>query len=294
MIITDTPVEVYKVDGVPVYVKREDKAASPPAPPFSKVRGLMQRVKILKAQGCSAIGYTETSISMAGWGVAWACKILGMKAVIFDPQYKKTPPLLKMHRAHWKAFKATLIPLPAGRAKVNFYASRKILFDRYGESAVVLPLGLPLADTVHETFLEGVRTRPQLGETGTLVVNVGSGTICSGVVQAFPHWRIFGVLGRSGDLQHKYVHIEKMSGVPVGGILNSQLELIDPGWEYTERSQEACPFPCHPWYDLKAWEWLTENIHKLNEQPPVLFWNIGQMGKRPPKDGMLVEMEEQL
>jgi hypothetical protein len=34
------------------------------------------------------------------------------------------------------------------------------------------------------------------------------------------------------------------------------------------------PFPCNPYYDLKAWEWLMKNKGQLEE--PILFWNIGQ------------------
>jgi hypothetical protein len=42
---------------------------------------------------------------------------------------------------------------------------------------------------------------------------------------------------------------------------------------YDQRSTAQCPFPAHPNYDLKAWQYLCERIGVL--VPPVLFWNIG-------------------
>ena len=91
-----TPIEVYN----DIYVKRDDLCFEYPAPPFSKCRGLLMHLAKLKKQGYKYIGYTETSISMAGWGVAWACQELGLTAIIFDPQYKDTPEVLKYHRKH--------------------------------------------------------------------------------------------------------------------------------------------------------------------------------------------------
>jgi hypothetical protein len=98
-------------------VKREDLCAEPPAPPFSKIRGLVERIRRLKADGYETVGYTETAVSMAGWGVAWACAQFDMRAVIFDPQYKKTPELLTFHREQWAKFGATIVPIQAGMAR---------------------------------------------------------------------------------------------------------------------------------------------------------------------------------
>ncbi len=58
----------------------------------------------------------------------------------------------------------------------------------------------------------------------------------------------------------------------------SKFKLIDPGWEYTQKPTIKAPFPCHPYYDLKAWQWLLENHSCLRQR--VLFWNIGQEAKQ--------------
>lgn len=277
LIINNTPVETYSVRDRTVYVKREDLSSFPPGPPFSKVRGLVPALLRLQRSGTTAVGYTETAVSMAGWGVAWACSHLGMKAVIFDPQYKKTPPLLAYHRKQWTKFGPDIIPIPAGRAKVGFYQSQKILKEKY-PGAKMLPLGLVFPETI-----EAVRVEASLPETadllasgGTLVVNIGSGTIAAGLVRAFKSYpiTIIGVMGRSGSIELKHQDIRNKALV-VRGLLHCRFKVVDPGWEYTQRSSTQCPFPSHPWYDLKAWQWLVENIDELKD--PILFWNIGRV-----------------
>lgn len=267
-----------------MYVKREDLAVKPPAPPFSKVRGLMKVLRHLKNTGIEAVGYTETSVSMAGWGVAWGCHQLGLRAVLFDPQYKTKQPLLELHRKHWDSCGAERVPIPAGRAKVGFYQSRKMLAAEYGLKGVMLPLGLPFPETIEETHLEAERTLQKL-EPRTVVVNVGSGTIMAGLLRGFPDAHIIGVLGRSGSIASKRKDVERKAQRNIGGLLGVDATIVDPGWEYTERCEAPSPFPCHPWYDLKAWDWLTRHAEHLDE--PVLFWNIGQMGRVPKEGGLL-------
>jgi len=278
MINNNTPVETYSVQDIGVWVKREDMAAKPPAPPFSKVRGLYAHMTKLKAKGVGVVGYVETSISMAGWGVAWAAQSLGMKAVIYDPQYKETPSLLRSHRRQWKQFHPDLVSVPAGRARVNYYRGVKHLHATYGAEAVMLDLGLPLEETIQETAAEWDRTMDGLSSPpGTTVINIGSGTICAGVLRG---WRpgegvVIGVLGRSSNLNRKTNTISSKAQRSVNGLIGVPLRLEDPGWEYTDKSTFKSPFPCHPYYDMKAWEWLCEHIEKLT--PPILFWNIGRM-----------------
>ncbi len=88
MIKNNTPVESYKCQGLSVLVKREDLCVKKHGPPFSKVRGIYDHLYALKKKGVTTIGYTETSISMAGWGLAWIGRCLGMRVVIYNPQYK--------------------------------------------------------------------------------------------------------------------------------------------------------------------------------------------------------------
>lgn len=273
MIVHNTPVEVYDVNGHEVYVKREDLSCVPPGPPFSKVRGLWEEMSRLDAQRPGVtVGYVETAISMAGWGVAWAGQELGIPVVIYDPQYKKTPKVLAFHRTQWAKFPSTIIETyPAGMAKVNFYVCRKRLTQDFSNS-VMLPLGLPFKSSIDATAQESYHI-PDI-DFKTVVSCVGSGTIFSGLVKSdrLRQAKKVGVLTRSGDLSAKTKKI--MASACGGGLLyHPNFDLVDVGYKYAQPEPFPAPFPCHEFYDRKAWRWLVENIASLAE--PILFWNIG-------------------
>lgn len=263
--LKDTPVE--KHHGI--HVKREDLCAPDGAPPFSKIRGLVKHLTKLKQQGHEGVAYVETSISMAGWGVAWACSQLNLKCLIFNPIYKETPPLLDYHRKQWNRWGAELHDIPAGRAKVNYYTAKNHIPKGYR----LLPLGLPLPETVTETQATAQKC---INDYASIVVCVGSGTIAAGVFQAtVPGQTLYGVMCRSGQAKIRRNHI--MGATLFPPITKGTLRLIDKGWEYATPSQERAPFPCHPYYDAKAWEWLIHNKEAL--RAPILFWNIGSTGE---------------
>jgi len=272
-----TPIEVYN----DIYVKRDDLCFEYPAPPFSKCRGLLMHLAKLKKQGYKYIGYTETSISMAGWGVAWACQELGLTAIIFDPQYKDTPEVLKYHRKQWKKFNPIILPIKAGMAAVNINICKQWLKQDYPTNSIMLPLGLPFEETIEATAIETNITlkKYKTKKFPTIVTCVGSGTIVAGILKGATYDNIsrqlYGVMTRSGDVKIKKNKILSKAGIIDGELFKPEIELIliNPGWEYTQKSLVSCPFPCHSYYDLKAWEWLIKNRDKLIE--PILFWNIG-------------------
>ena len=151
MIIVDTPVESYQIKGQEIWVKREDLSCESPGPPFAKVRGLYLVLKKLKENGIKTVGYMETSISMAGWGISFFCKRLGMKAVIFMPNYKDgLRHNQELQVSKWKEFGADIIHInKPNRMSINFYKARNILLDKY-TSSVMLPQGMPFEETVQE------------------------------------------------------------------------------------------------------------------------------------------------
>ena len=274
------------IDYDKVWVKREDLCFSPPAPPFSKCRGILSHFKTLKEQGIETVGYVDTTISMAGWGVSWACREVGMKAVIFGPTYKKKPSTyetLVQHWRRWEEMGAEIIPIQATRTGVNWYIGRRILKEKYGEKALLLPLGLPFAETIEETEKEFVKTIRSLPTPPkTIVLCIGSGTICSGIWRGMNQLemrdtKLYGITCHNAILaEEKIKRIEEKSGVKTNGLFKSPIsfQVILSVYNYTSRPKENAPFPCNPYYDLKAWEWLMQNRSQLEE--PILFWNIGQ------------------
>lgn len=276
MIIDNTPIETYPVDGIDIYVKREDLCVQRPGPPFSKMRGLFAYLSTLKQRGISTVGYTESSISMAGWGVAWLAQKLDMTAVIYDPQYSESNKkdhlsVLEYHRQQWKAAGAEIRPIKAGMVKVNYNICSKLLQQEF-PGAIMLPLGLPLQETVDATAAIAAEYD---GHFSSVVVCIGSGTICAGLVKGMRRCEIYGIMSRSGNESIKHQSIIKKAGVLNGGLLGrgAFLDCIDLGMEYTEKCDVEIPFPCHSYYDAKAWKWLTQNIQRIMK--PILFWNIG-------------------
>jgi len=294
--LIDTPIERHYIKDIPVYVKREDLCSHqhPEAPPFSKLRGLAYKLKELKKKGFNTVGYVETSVSMAGWGIAWLAPKFDLKVVIFDPQYVPIPKsiptpdhlkLLGLHRKKWKELGAQLVNIQAGRAKVNYYAAKQYIKDPKFDRMTILPLGLGLRDTSFETarIAASIKLKQYYS---TVVVNIGSGHICAGVIQGFKNStaKIIGVMGRTGNKKKKRQMILSYTENVLSNfngektIFNhTNFEIVDPSWEYTQKANVKAPFPCHPYYDLKAWQWLEENIDKLEQ--PILFWNIGAAPK---------------
>jgi len=285
-VIINTPLEVYPCGKAHVRVKREDCCVEEGGPPFSKVRGLYQRMLQIQRRGdVAGVAYVETAVSMAGWGVAWVARVLGMKCVIFDPQYVNSSDasgadIHRLHRIQWRANGADIRPIPAGRAKVAWYAARE---PARAAGLELLPLGLPFEETIEETAREFHRTLALGVRPKTVVVCVGSGTVAAGILRAMPDGcELIGVMSRQGNAAMKEqairVRAETEMCVGLGSLFPPRpirFHVVDGGYQYTERARRPLPpFPSHEYYDAKAWEWLTAHVSEL--ESPIWFWNIGR------------------
>ena len=285
-----TPVEKYVIAGKgEVLVKREDLCCPDPGPPFSKMRGVVRGLAALKEQGTEIVGYAETSISMACWGLSWAAMHQGVKVLAFMPQYKKgQPPLLDYHREQWEALGAETRPiLKPNRGLINFYMARKTLREEFDDRAEMIVMGMPFPQTTVETTRQILLT-PELADCRSLVINIGSGTICAGVLKGIDikYHRMVKVYGvacrtytspRAIDDRIELVH--RRAGLPKGGLLGPPFAFRNTKYDYTEPADIETPFPCNPFYDKKAWEWLVNNYDEIEK--PVMFWNIGAGGTVP-------------
>ena len=276
-----TPVLEYRLAGRVIKVKREDLCVPEGWPPFSKMRGVYAYLSRRRDEGLRTVGYNETTVSMAGWGLAACCKHLGMQAVIFKPTYKGVTKgrvdlkLLEYHAGQWQRLGATVIPIQATRMQINYYKARGILASQFADSEM-LPMGLPFEETIVETAKEW-RATMEVVRPAVTVLCAGSGTVLAGVLRGREagEGRVIAVLVRGTETHEMWRQALSKAKRLQGGLLGKleEFKVVGPGWEYTEPSYCACPFPCHPFYDLKAWHWLKENIVKLPD--PVLFWNIG-------------------
>lgn len=262
-----TPVETYMVQGKKVYVKREDLCCGEGTPQFSKIRGLEIKMKELKEKCYDTVAVLDSCHSKAGWGTAWLARELAMKCVVFYPSRKGLPELLGESQINALEFGAKLVPLKAGMQAVLWYQSRKWLAeDKQLGKVHLLPNGLTLEECVKSTE-EECKYVPEECWNGTVVISVSTGTIARGVANfARKHAYRTAIIAHMG-----YTHAEE---TVQKNVRHHHLLCIDEGYQYKDRVNFVAPFPCNPYYDLKAWKWLNETDLSLLKEP-ILFWNIG-------------------
>ncbi len=284
-LIFDTPIEKIELKGFPLYVKREDLSCSYPGPPFAKIRGLHKKLTELKKTGIQTVGYMETSLSMASWGIAYLSQKIGLKAVIFYPQYKEGYKYEQENQfKKWKEFNAEFFPIEhPGRQKINHYLAKQKLLSNFPNS-IMLDQGLPFEETIEEVGKQ-VDLIPKELLGGSIVVSVGSGVMISGIINGLKrnlpkeqNMEIYGIVIFNQNLESKKRKIEKRSKTILKnwGFFsnkNINLTLLDLGYQYEQKEEIECPFPCSKYYDRKAWKWLNDNISTLKQ--PIIFWNIG-------------------
>ena len=283
MLVHDTPIEDY-LDEYSLLVKREDLSCPPPGPPFSKTRGVYARVK---SRPEKVIGVLDTRHSQAGWAVARACQLLGKTCINYYPVYKadgepeRGKHNLREPQARALRLGAKLVPLKAGRSCILFHAARKLTEAKGG---YIMPNALKLEESAMETAKEvptkgsPIHELMKENDVHTVLIPISSGTIAAGVIRGFcdnfnipPTFIIHLGYSRSHDEVLRYLAAQ--SGY---NIAEHSIELIDENFSYKDEARpgETPPWPCNPWYDLKAFRWWLASRHKL-EGARALLWNIG-------------------
>lgn len=277
MIIDNTQIDVYIIDGKEIHVKREDLCSPFPGPSFSKLRGVYAHIK---SRPENVIGVLDTYHSKAGWAVSFVCKALGKQAVDYWPRYKKDPRdcIPRIQQRYADDMGAILQPLQAGRSAILFHQAKKHLAENYSRS-YMMPNALKLPESITENAIEAQRTVPDLPEYGTLVISISSGTVASGVLLGLhnagvlDNYRVLLHMGYSRSMDATMKYMEKVSGISLQG----KVEFIDENYGYADAAKGVdVPFPCNPYYDAKAWKWLVnpDNLEPLKKDP-IIFWNIG-------------------
>jgi len=283
IISNNTPLETYELQGIKILVKREDLSSPPPGPSFSKMRGVYAH---MKDRPESVIGVLDTYHSKAGWAVSYAGKALGKKVVNFWPKYKAdSPGVLRPQQETAQSMGAELVSLQAGRSAVLYHQAKKRLSEAYPENSYMMPNALKLEESVTENAQEVVRCAEDLPGCGTLVVSISSGTVASGVLLGFylsgllDNYDVVLHMGYSRSLPASLAYIESKTGL----VLGNKVRFVDQNYGYKDQAKKGnpAPFPCNPYYDLKAWHWL-DNPRVLNDmvgsgkKGNIVFWNIGE------------------
>jgi len=279
-IVSDTPWETYTANDTRIHVKREDLCCPYPGPSFSKIRGLFAYINTklnssLYPPDC--IGVVDSIHSKAGWGTAYLCHDLNIPCMVFYP-YTKAQGIDKIGYFQFRCLDlgASIYPIPATKSAVLWYKARKIFKDGH-PTGLLLPNGLKLQETVNQTCEELVNDALAVhlasNPESCWIISISSGTIAAGVIKGLAKLLYKGTIilhmgySRSRDgLRH---YLSKMDC----NYANVRIQIIDEGYGYSDLVQCKSPFPCNPYYDLKAWKWLQEHIDILPKN--IVFWNIG-------------------
>lgn len=268
-LLRDTSIEKYE----DIFVKREDlcftRVNGLELPPLAKLRGAEFLLRRLKKEGYKTIGVFDTRVSKAGWGIAGICSYLGLRCRSYFPLLKNQK-RFKDQQYMASLFGAKLVAIPAGRTAILYSIAKKDL-ARIKDS-YMLPLGLVCIETVQEV----AKIAGKIPKYGTIVICTGTGTITAGLLAGLTKENLpEKVIGVSCGMALKKQDQRITALLKETGKLKSKeiLELVLVEKDYYSPENIIVPFPCHPYYDKKAWRWLMENKHKLKK--PILFWNIG-------------------
>lgn len=261
----DTPIEEYRLNGRRVFVKRDDLYGRDPAPALAKLRGLRRILDRLTEKGCHVFGCWDTHFSKLGLGLAALCATRpGLKALVSFP----TSTGRERPQAAVKAEQlgATLIPVPSNRIAICYAMARKRIEALGG---YMLPFGLECREAVEAITETAATVDPSVYANGSIILSCGSGVTLAGLINGLSvkPKKLIGIsAGRSKKMIVSCLRRHCAQ-------LPSALELCPPTLPYACESDYPCPFPSHPNYDRKAWQYLECNLSRLPE--PVLFWNIG-------------------
>ena len=275
----NTPVEEYEISGKTIYVKREDLSSPFPGPANAKVRGVDRLLRQYAENDIRKIGVLDTKISRVGWIVSWLVheNKYDMEVYDFYPRYKADR-RLRFAQKMAKYFGAKLVAQPAGRNWYRYALARKHMKEIGGQ---MLPDKLVFWGATQEVAEEVQHVEEDLLK-GTIVVNVGSGTILSGVIcgltrlKVTPKLIVGPLCASEATTKSRLKNINGLveTNLQARLLVKMKLKLIPSRWSYYKPILvRKPPFPCDLYYDRKAWFWMIRNIEKLPE--PILFWNIG-------------------
>jgi hypothetical protein len=173
-----------------------------------------------------------------------------------------------------------MFDLSAGRSAILYHRARKALMSAYPQS-YLMPNALKLPESVTENAAEALRTCQSgaIPDRGMLVLSVSSGTVAAGVIKGFAEagfldrYNVLLHMGYSRSVETMRAYMSKVSGLDLN---HPRFQFVDQGYGYADGVHHAeAPFPCNPYYDRKAWHFLSMNNEVLDAQESIVFWNIG-------------------
>lgn len=266
----NTPIEEYSINGYDIWVKRDDLfliSAQPMVPALSKLRGARIVLQQMKEDGVKKVAVFDTRISKSGQGIAYICQELGLKCAVGFPKLKAQTELNEPQKKA-KEMGAEVWAVKAGRTAVCYAAFKS---EAEFRAYTVLPLGITFKETAAEVAIIAEKETERFN---TIVVSTGTGTIATGIALGTKAEVIGVSCGMSVTRQFKRI---KNIANSLGFAIPRNLIIAPPQYDYYDALDTSkCPFPTSPYYDMKAWTYMLQQLdNKDLFKQPILFWNIG-------------------
>lgn len=245
-------VEEHPVKGVRVLVYRADLSVADEFVPFVKC-AVMPAFCDWAKEHVDAVGYYAIKESYWVADLFRECTKRGIDTLITHPKIKELAPWAEqMH--------GDLYFLNPNHYAINFAISRKLLHERHGDRALMLPMGIntPTFVRLQTLFFKQF----PLPYARTYVVPAGSGTASSCVALATPTACTICAIATRPRASVERVIQE-----------NAPLDFRVRVFEHHHESDNAT-WPVTKFWERIAYSWLEEQITQLAQ--PICFVNLGR------------------
>lgn len=253
--------EVYKVLGRDVFVIREDKRFEhKQLPNHAKMGALNELCKWAELEGYTSIGCLCTSHGIWPFGLRYLARENNLSSIVCFPanSMDKVPEELFSfsHGYKLKLLKPNMVTINGAQARA--YIERK--------GGYYIPFGVE-----EPLVIDYLSRQIKLHDCGTLIVPCGSGVTLAGILRS---------------IRLNETKIKRIEAIPAHApraesiaktVLKYEMIPVNLNWrtvyKYDDIPEIICPWEAHPYYELKAYDWLYKNVDRLPE--PIYFFNIG-------------------
>lgn len=275
--LVQTPIEIYKLKGKDVHVKRDDLVGNGTTlPRWAKIEGIRRILESDEIDKDKPLVHLSVYGSWTGWTLSELCKEYGIEFISAYPDSKTYPPeILEKIKGNG----AVLYPM-----KPNMM---KLLENKLG--GIAKREGwqqLPYAFN-HPTYVNYMQSRMaevlEKENFDHLVISIGSAVTASGLIREFLQYKDWKDLLNNKRKVHaitmsSVASTKKILNFNKAGDLNN-INIYKSPYEFNDFMDDyEVPFDCNEFWDKKMWYWLEENIESLDGK--ILFWNIGGSYKK--------------
>jgi cysteine synthase len=278
MVLVQTPIEEYIVNGRLVHVKRDDLVGDGVNfPRWAKIEGIRRILESDSIDKNKPLVHLSVYGSWTGWVLSRLCKEYGIEFISAYPDSKTYPPeileIIKSNGAKLHRMKPNMMKLLEnklrGEAKKNGWQ--------------MLPYAFNHPEYVNYMQLR-MREVLEKEDYDHLVVSMGSAVTASGLIREFLQYDSWKDILKN----KRQVHTVTMSSIEsTKDILNhnkagdiNNIHIHKSPYSFDDMMDDVMewPFDLNEFWERKMWFWLTENISTLEGK--ILFWNIGGSYKK--------------